>query len=228
MSDPRFLQRGFGPSLSHLIEEAGEALAAAGKVQRWGAASVNPLLPAEQQERNIDWLMRELSDVEEAIRRLRSAAFQEGYITNDAVPMDALDVLVEALPYVEFSLTDPAYKAGAVQKMVTKMRKAIALGEGKEPTLTDKAKLPDRQRQILNYNALRRNNIFSALPMECECSECERSECERSKEMSAEAAACVRAGWLEHRDGWCGVEVRLTDAGRAVLAQSQEGADVGV
>lgn len=131
MIDPRFLQRGFGPSLSHFIEEAGETLAAAGKLQRWGAESVNPLMPAEQQERNIDWLMRELSDVEEAIRRLRSAALQEGYITNDAVPMDALDVLVEALPYVEFSLADTAYKAGAVQKMVTKMRKAIALGEGR-------------------------------------------------------------------------------------------------
>ncbi|MGH2343402.1 hypothetical protein ACRC7T_18205 [Segnochrobactraceae bacterium EtOH-i3] len=216
MSDPRFLQRGFGPSLSHLIEEAGEALAAAGKLQRWGAESVNPLLAAEQQERNIDWLMRELSDVEEAIRRLRSAALQEGYITNDAVPMGALDVLVEALPYVEFSLTDPAYKAGAVQKMVTKMRKAIALAEGKEPRLTDKEKLPNRQRQILNYIALRKNKIFLALPMEWEC----------SKEMMAEAAACVRAGWLEHRNEGFGDEFRLTDAGRAVLAQSQEGADV--
>ena len=129
-----------------------------------------------------------------------------------------LDVLVEALPYVEFSLTDPAYKAGAVQKMVTKMRKAIALAEGKESKLTDKEKLPDRQRQILNYIALRKNKIFSALPMGWEC----------SREMMTEAMACVRAGWLEHRNEGFGDEFRLTDAGRAVLAQSQEGSDVGV
>lgn len=71
MSDPRFIQDGFDKRLSHLIEECGEVLAAAGKTQRWGTHSVNPLLPPEQQELNIVWLMREISDLEEAISRFK-------------------------------------------------------------------------------------------------------------------------------------------------------------
>ncbi len=50
MSDPRFLQDGFEKQLAHLIEECGEVLAAAGKTQRFGLDSVNPLLPKEKQE----------------------------------------------------------------------------------------------------------------------------------------------------------------------------------
>jgi len=72
MSDKRFLQRGFNKQLAHLVEECGEVLAAAGKLQRWGAQSVNPLLPREQQETNIHWLKRELADLSEAIARLNA------------------------------------------------------------------------------------------------------------------------------------------------------------
>ena len=77
MSDPRFLQDGFDKRLSHFIEECGEALAAAGKTQRWGVDSVNPLLPEHEQETNFDWLMREIADVEQAAARLREAMEQE-------------------------------------------------------------------------------------------------------------------------------------------------------
>jgi hypothetical protein len=70
MSDPTYLQDGFAKRLSHAIEECGEFLAAAGKLQRWGAFSVNPELPREMQETNIDWLFREAMDVTEAIERL--------------------------------------------------------------------------------------------------------------------------------------------------------------
>jgi hypothetical protein len=77
MSDPRFLQDGFDKNLAHFIEECGEALAAAGKTQRWGRNSVNPLLPKRQQETNEAWLRRELRDVEEAIDRLRTAMRNE-------------------------------------------------------------------------------------------------------------------------------------------------------
>ena len=69
--DPRFLQQGFKNQLAHLVEECGEVLAAAGKTQRWGPHSVNPLIPEEQQETNIDWLLRELNDLETAISRLK-------------------------------------------------------------------------------------------------------------------------------------------------------------
>ncbi len=71
MSDPRFLQDGFDKRLAHVVDECGEVLAAAGKTQRWGADSVNPLLPPEQQETNYRWLKRELKDLQDAISRLQ-------------------------------------------------------------------------------------------------------------------------------------------------------------
>ena len=69
--DSRFLQEGFNNQLAHVIEECGEVLAAAGKTQRWGLMSVNPLLASELQETNINWLERELIDLETAIDRLQ-------------------------------------------------------------------------------------------------------------------------------------------------------------
>jgi hypothetical protein len=70
MSDPKYLQDGFDKKLAHAIEESGEFLAAAGKLQRWGAFSVNPEIPREMQEFNIDWVFREALDLQEAIGRL--------------------------------------------------------------------------------------------------------------------------------------------------------------
>jgi len=72
--------------LGHLGEEAAEVIVelallqkAIGKTVRFGPNSVNPSLPAEQQERNIDWVLRqmdaverEVSDVLLAIKRLRT------------------------------------------------------------------------------------------------------------------------------------------------------------
>jgi hypothetical protein len=71
MADPKYLRDGFDFCLSHAIEECGEFLAAAGKLQRWGLDSVNPELPAHQQETNLAWLIRELHDVQDAMSRLR-------------------------------------------------------------------------------------------------------------------------------------------------------------
>ena len=71
MSNQKYLRPGIPFALAHLVEECGEVLAAAGKCQRWGMDSVNPELPAEQQETNRDWLLRELADLEGAIIRLR-------------------------------------------------------------------------------------------------------------------------------------------------------------
>ena len=73
MSDPKYRQDGFDKRLSKVVEEMGEALAAAGKLQRWGRNSVNPELPPEQQETNLDWLLRELTDVVDAISDLSDA-----------------------------------------------------------------------------------------------------------------------------------------------------------
>ena len=73
MSNPKYLQNGFDKRLAHAIEECGEFLAAAGKLQRWGATSFNPELPLEMRESNIDWMFRELLDVEEAMQRLKES-----------------------------------------------------------------------------------------------------------------------------------------------------------
>lgn len=78
MSDARFLQQGFDKQLAHLVEECGEVLAAAGKTQRWGPLSVNPLLPPGEQETNIVWLQREMADLRQALDRL-SATMEEQF-----------------------------------------------------------------------------------------------------------------------------------------------------
>ena len=80
MSDPRFLQSGFEKQLGHLVEECGEVLAAAGKTQRWGADSVNPLIPKSEQVRNADWLWAEMADLEQAIARLRVTMLDAGIV----------------------------------------------------------------------------------------------------------------------------------------------------
>jgi len=70
VSHAQFIQDGFEKRLSHTIEEAGEFLAAAGKTQRFGLDSVNPLIPLEQRETNRAWLLRETEDLLSAIHRM--------------------------------------------------------------------------------------------------------------------------------------------------------------
>ncbi len=71
MAHDKYLPKDFDGCLAHFIEECGEVLAAAGKTVRFGAAMVNPELPLAEQEKNIDWLRRELNDLKETIRRLQ-------------------------------------------------------------------------------------------------------------------------------------------------------------
>lgn len=71
MAHKEFLQNGFEKQLAHFIEECGEALAAAGKTQRFGWFSVNPLIPPMDRESNLSWLSRELEDLQGAIARLQ-------------------------------------------------------------------------------------------------------------------------------------------------------------
>lgn len=75
--DPRYLQKGFDKQLAHVVEECGEVLAAAGKLQRMGKESVNPQLPPDQQETNLDWLKRELQDLKQAIEHLEQTITEE-------------------------------------------------------------------------------------------------------------------------------------------------------
>lgn len=56
-------------ALAHVVEEAGEMLAAAGKIQRFGWDSVNPELAPRCQETNARWLEREMRDLTLAISK---------------------------------------------------------------------------------------------------------------------------------------------------------------
>lgn len=77
MSDPRYIRPGLPFAMAHSTEEVGEVmiafggfLAALGKSQRWGLASVNPELPVAEQETNAAWLFREITDLRGALDRL--------------------------------------------------------------------------------------------------------------------------------------------------------------
>lgn len=54
--------------LGYLAEECGEVMAAVGKTIRWGLESYNPELPEKERETNREWLLRELEDLEQAIK----------------------------------------------------------------------------------------------------------------------------------------------------------------
>ncbi len=70
MTDPRYMRPGLEFAMGKAIEEAGEFLAAIGKTQRWGWASVNPELPRAQQEPNAAWVRREMKDLRDALDNL--------------------------------------------------------------------------------------------------------------------------------------------------------------
>jgi len=64
--------RNFGTPLSHVVEECGEVIAAAGKVLRFGWDSTNPLLPIADQVVNETLMKQEVADLECAISRLKN------------------------------------------------------------------------------------------------------------------------------------------------------------
>jgi predicted HAD superfamily Cof-like phosphohydrolase len=68
--DKTYYVEGLDPAIATAVEEAGELQAALGKAIRFGLESVNPELPPEEQERNIDWVRREAEDVIEAAKNL--------------------------------------------------------------------------------------------------------------------------------------------------------------
>jgi hypothetical protein len=72
MVNARYLRPGLDFAVGRAIEECGEVCAALGKTIRWGWYSVNPELPLEKQEQNIDWVRREIDDAYEALSRLET------------------------------------------------------------------------------------------------------------------------------------------------------------
>lgn len=77
MTDPKYLRPGLDFAIGRAIEEAGEFLAALGKTLRWGWFSVNPELPAAEQEYNIDWVRRELADLRGALDSLEAELIEK-------------------------------------------------------------------------------------------------------------------------------------------------------
>lgn len=73
MSNPIYFKNDFNSCLGHAIEECGEFLAAAGKLQRHGAESYDPTVSVDKRESNMDWMKREMRDVREAMLRLERA-----------------------------------------------------------------------------------------------------------------------------------------------------------
>ncbi len=77
---PEYEPHGEEQILGYLVEEAGEVLAAVGKTQRWGLESCNPELPHTEREMNGYWVLRELVDLERAIKFARELLDEAGFI----------------------------------------------------------------------------------------------------------------------------------------------------
>lgn len=67
MTDPKYMRPGLEFATGKLVEELGELQAALGKSMKWGFEGYNPELPVDQRELNVDWVLREIKDVQEAI-----------------------------------------------------------------------------------------------------------------------------------------------------------------
>jgi len=65
---PGYEPRDYNEARGQLVEEAGELVSALGKMLRFGEASYNPELPEDEQETNIQAVLREARDVKRAIR----------------------------------------------------------------------------------------------------------------------------------------------------------------
>lgn len=81
MTDPKYYRPGIEPAIGKLVEECGEVLAAVGKTIRWGLESTNPEIPAEERERNADWIIRETHDLLGAIDNIFGELRKLGYRT---------------------------------------------------------------------------------------------------------------------------------------------------
>ena len=76
--DQKWLPTTIESQLAHVIEECGEVLAAAGKIQRFGWNNFNPDAPKDERESNFRVLLREMDDLEQAMRSLRQGMKERG------------------------------------------------------------------------------------------------------------------------------------------------------
>ena len=66
--DHKYYPKNILQKLAYLVEECGEVQTAVGKTLRWGLNSYNPDLPEKERETNREWVLRELKDLEQAIK----------------------------------------------------------------------------------------------------------------------------------------------------------------
>jgi hypothetical protein len=78
MTDQKYMRPGLDFAVGKAIEEAGELQAALGKTLRWGWFSVNPELPKAEQETNMVWVRREISDLRGALDNLEAELDRRG------------------------------------------------------------------------------------------------------------------------------------------------------
>jgi hypothetical protein len=72
MVDTTYIRNDISSILAHMVEECGEVIAALGKTLRWGPNSFDPTVPVDLRERNYEWVLRELDDLESVIARYRA------------------------------------------------------------------------------------------------------------------------------------------------------------
>jgi hypothetical protein len=72
MTQAKYMRPGLSFAVGKAVEELGELQAALGKTLRWGWDSFNPELPVPQQERNRNWVVREIADVRGALDNLEA------------------------------------------------------------------------------------------------------------------------------------------------------------
>jgi predicted DNA-binding helix-hairpin-helix protein len=63
-----YQSKNINQALAHVVEECGEVIANFGKATRFGFDSLNPEKTKEEQESKMDSIIREISDLEQAIR----------------------------------------------------------------------------------------------------------------------------------------------------------------
>jgi len=87
MSNPKYEPKTTTEKLGWVIEECGELQASIGKTLRHGLDSCDPTDGARrnasgERERNVDWILREMADVEKAIALARSAIIRDAEESN--------------------------------------------------------------------------------------------------------------------------------------------------
>jgi NTP pyrophosphatase (non-canonical NTP hydrolase) len=84
---PQYAPKTLTQKLGYLIEEMGEVQAAVGKSIRWGLHSYNPEVHPSKREMNGDWILREIADLELAIK-LAKKEIKDQMTAIDGKPRD--------------------------------------------------------------------------------------------------------------------------------------------